>query len=182
MIDTSGSPSIQWFLNPYHNFRTRRLRSIRVFALALFCLTAGCFLALGVLGSRASSGEQGGLVAVAFLSLLLAAMSLPFAFPKFKDERAYASPLRIGLSESGIHVEYDERGASALSNVGWAKSLIRWDEIGSLSPEVVLWGRPTQLETTRKDTGALAWRVVEITPDLVDRIVTAWKLRTDTLR
>lgn len=182
MIAPGDAPSIQWFLNPYHGFRARRLRAIRIFAGALFSLVVVCFVALGFLGSRLSSGAQGGLAATAFLSLLLSCMSIPFAFPKFRDQQASASPVRVGLSEVGIHIEYDERGTATLTDEGWAARLIRWDAISDVSPETVLWGRPTNLAATQKDTGRLRWRIVELSPELVDRVLAAWKARTSVLQ
>lgn len=177
----SENADIEWIANPYHAFRAARLRAYRLTQLAFLGLTVASFAILGVQGSRLSVPDTNALVAAAFLSVTAIGMLVPLAYPKYTSARIYASPLRVGLSEVGIHVDYGPRGPADLASIDWARPLIRWDEVSAVSTPELLWGRPNEIEATRKDTGAASWRVVEISPELVDRILEAWKSRNSRL-
>lgn len=177
----SEDADIEWIVNPYHAFRAARLRAYRLTQLSFLCLAVASFAILGVQGSRLSVPETDAFVVAGFLSIPAIGMLVPLAFPKYSSARVYASPLRVGLSEVGIHIDYGPRGAADLAAVDWARPLIHWDEVSAISTPELLWGRPNEIEASRKDTGTAPWRVVEISPALVSRILEAWKSRNSRL-
>lgn len=177
MGEVSQAPEIEWVSNSGHAARVLRLRRFRVTQLVLLGVVVVGFTSLALFGRGASGPAVSAVVAVTFVSLALLGGLFPLSFPKYVSDRAFTSPLRVGFSGDGIHVEYDPRESAALAQVDWARPTILWAEVSAVETPEAFWGLPNQVLLTSKGSSGIQWRVVGLDPALAARIIARWKSR-----
>ena len=177
MSELDSGARIEWLPNSYRPLRLRRLAIYRSGALLVLVAIVGFFLALGSVGNHLSSTESGGVVVGLFLLILLLSGFMVLGFPKYVSERGFTSPLRVGTSGEGIHVEYDPSATRSLKRIDWAATFLPWNRISKIDKWTGAWGVPNGVTITSPSSSDYEWRIAQISPEIINSIFSAWESR-----
>jgi hypothetical protein len=95
------------------------------------------------------------------------ALMTPFS-PKSSDTRAWYSPLRVGFSSRGVHVEYDSATARRRVHPNAARIFIAWDSVQEIWPETGMSADPHRVRF--RDGSSYPPEIYSLSTELIGRI------------
>lgn len=160
------SGPIAWATNTYPEAMVRRERRWRL-SLIAFVPWALASWGLFVLAPPFPNWLIGVTVGSAFLS----PFALIFGLMNGVRRDSRFAPGRVGLSEQGVHAEYDPDRVDGTPLPRWAPTYVPWTQVASVTAPAYR-GSSHQLNFER--IGGGRWVLNGLDPDIVARVLHAW--------
>jgi hypothetical protein len=140
----------------------------RAASIFLVCGTATFIAAFGALSlSNLPRIPTGAAVLGSLLAVMVGlTLLIPFS-PKSSDTRAWYSPVRVGFSSRGVHVEYDSATARRRVHANAARTFIAWDSVQEIWPETGMSADPHRVRF--RDGSAYPPEIYSLSIELIDR-------------
>jgi hypothetical protein len=177
MGEPDNGEGIVWLPNSYRPRRLRRITLYRTGALLVLVTLAATFWIVASRGRQLSNSEGAAVIVGIFLLILLLSAFVVSGFPKYVGERGFTSPVRVGTSSMGLHVEYDPSATRSLKRVDWAATFVPWSEISKIDKWMGVWGVAYGVTITPRNSSVWKWRIAQVSSEIVDSIFAAWGSR-----
>lgn len=166
----SDPGAIRWYPNPYREIlveRQKRLRTFLVGTVLVFVAGTGLLVGLftGVWNPPMTVGNA--FIGLWFVFLTLFCVGLSVG----TGGTAKYAPLRLGLSDRGVHAEYDPAARTKDVLPVWAPEYAPWSDIASLSV-AISFGASHQIMINR--VGGGIWSFSGLSSALMNRVRSAW--------